>query len=188
MSGVRVKGLEWLSKFKPESWWGHLGLGAIGAQKHIPTWDGGCGGQDTQTHPVSCPVPSAPSTQETSLSWWSRTQLSHLELSPSRQTSSPGQKRNQSICWPHPRCCLMRPVHRLVSLPHGCWPVTPHATGHTRLSQGQGTCQAPGRARPKRVDPDTTLDTLGWPGTAGKGDGMGHSEGLAQGPGGRWKV
>lgn len=39
----------------------------------------------------------------------------------------PGQRRYQSICWPHPRCCLMRPVHRLVSLPHGCWSAITHA-------------------------------------------------------------
>lgn len=150
----------------------HLGWGLWGAKTHRPT----------QCHALF-PVPQAP--MEASLSWWPRTQPSHLELFPSRQTSCPGQRRNQSICWPHPRCCLMRPVHRLVSLPHGCWPATPHATGHARLSQGQGTCQAPGRARPERVGPDTTLDTLGLPGAGGKRDGMGHSDGLAQGPGGR---
>lgn len=82
----------------------------------------------------------------------------------------------------------MRPVHRLVSLPHGCWSAITHAISHTRLSQGQGMCQAPGRAGPKRVGPDTTLDTLGWPGEEGKRGGMGHSDGMAQGPGSRWTM
>lgn len=185
-----------LLRFESGSWWrerwgpscvpggGTWGQGPLRSRSRALPGMGRLGVRDAQTHPLSplfsqCPQnPGRPARlggPGFSPAFWA-----YPSSAVFGQTSGPGQRRNQSIRWACLRCCLMRPEHRLASLPHGCRPAILQATGHSRPSQG--LC---GRAGPEGGGLDTALNTLGCLGAGGQGgwDGVhqiGWQEGLCK--------
>lgn len=141
---------EWGSRLEPGSWWGErcwgavmclvgaLGWGLVGPSS---TARPGMGAAGVQIHrPAHCHA----------LSPWRPARRGGPGVSPaiwgrppsaaSGQTSGSDQRRNQSTCWPRPRCCLRAPAPRLAPPPRGGRPATPQAS----WGQAGGGIRVPG--------------------------------------------